>query len=846
MIIAPIPVDEHERLAALRSYFLLDSEPEAEFDGIVKLASYICQTPIAAISLVDTNRQWFKAITGLDAKETSRDVAFCAHTILQNEALVVPNALNDERFCDNPLVSSSPEIRFYAGISLISPEGQHLGTLCVIDRVPRELSSEQLDSLKILAVNIMAHFNLRRASEDRIQLIMDTSMDAIISLDRNGLVTGWNNRAEIMFGYSQADALGKDLIDLIAPPHKLDLYNREIRNALKIDEGQMLGKRIEIEAMRFDLSEFRAEFSITVIHGEKDIFFSAFVRDISELKKNEQALRIAATAFESQEGMIITDAKGNILRVNNAFSSITGYAADEVIGRNPRLLNSGQHDKTFYLDMWETISSNGSWDGEIWNRRKNGQLYPEHLTITAVRDKDGQLTNYVGTLTDITQSKYAAEEIERLAFYDPLTHLPNRRLLLDRLTQALASSTRSGKLGAVLFLDLDHFKTLNDSLGHDIGDVLLQQVSQRLETCIREGDTIARLGGDEFVVLLEDLCEQSLEAATQAQAIAEKILANLNQPYALFSHTYHSTASIGITLFRNHEEKIDVLLKQADIAMYQAKQFGRNTLRFFNPKMQECINSRVELEFELHKALEKRQFKLHYQIQSNNFGRALGAEVLLRWLHPIRGIVSPADFIPLAEETGLILPIGKWVLETACAQLEAWNNNKLTRELSLSVNVSAKQFHQTDFVAQVEDTVRGYEFNPCKLKLELTESMLSENIDYIINSMSRLRQIGIQFSLDDFGTGYSSLQYLKKLPINQLKIDQSFVHDITFDEQDRSIVRTIIAMAHSMDLEVIAEGVETEDQKQRLLHKGCNQFQGYLFGRPVPLNEFEARLRRAE
>jgi len=844
MIIAPIPVDEHDRLAALRNYFLLDTEPEAEFDGIVHLASYICQTPIAAISLVDQNRQWFKAITGLDAKETSRDVAFCAHAILQDDALVVPDATNDERFCDNPLVASSPHIRFYAGIPLVSPEGYHLGTLCVIDRVPRTLTSEQLDSLRILVDSIMAHFNLRRASENRIQLILDTAMDAVVSLDRNGLITSWNNRAESMFGHAKNDALGKDMLELMAPPSLVDLYDLEFKTVINSNESQILGKRIEMDAMRLDGSVFPAEFSITVIHGEKDVFFSTFVRDISERKAHEQALRIAATAFESQEGIIVTDDQCNILKVNRAFTEVTGYVPDEVIGKNPRMLSSNRHDQDFFGEMWKCINNTGSWEGEIWNRRKDGELYPEYLIVTAVKDKAGRLTNYVGTLTDISQRKAAADEIERLAFYDPLTQLPNRRLLIDRLKQALASSSRKGRQGALLFLDLDHFKTLNDTLGHEMGDLLLKQVTQRLLSSVREDDTVARLGGDEFVVMLEDLSERPIEAAKQAEAVAEKILTNLNQPYDLNSRTYYSTVSIGLTVFNNHNESIEEMLKQADIAMYQAKDSGRNALRFFDLKMQQLINNRVALESELHEAIEKKQFQLYYQIQVRNSGDVIGAEALLRWMHPDRDVVSPVEFIPVAEETGLIIPIGKWVLETACAQLELWQRTPLTRDLCLSINVSAKQFLQADFVKQVEDAISRYRFNPCQLKLELTESMLLNNVDNIIDALGRLRQTGIQFSLDDFGTGYSSLQYLRKLPIDQLKIDRSFVHDITFDEQDRSIVRTIIAMAMSMNLEVIAEGVETEAQKLRLLHKGCTQFQGYLFGKPLPLHAFEDLLRR--
>lgn len=563
----------------------------------------------------------------------------------------------------------------------------------------------------------------------------------------------------------------------------------------------------------------------------------------AELVIANNELSIAAIAFESQEGMMVTNANNVILRVNHAFTQITGYSAEEAIGQTPRLLSSGRQDEAFYISMWQSINSTGAWEGEIWNRRKSGEIYPEHLTITAVIDANDIVTNYVATLTDITINKAATDEIKNLAFYDPLTQLPNRRLLLDRLNQALAVISRNGQCGALLFLDLDHFKTLNDTLGHDVGDMLLQQVAARLTACVREGDTISRLGGDEFVVLLVGLSEQSIEAAAQTKDVAEKILTSLNQPYQLNTNTCRSTASIGATLLNGQEEAPRELLKQADIAMYQSKTGGRNTLQFFDPKMQEAINIRADMENELRTAIDQHQFQLYYQIQVGSTGQALGAEALIRWQHPERGMISPFNFIPLAEETGLILPIGQWVLDAACAQINTWQQNPLTQDLVLAVNVSAKQFHQVDFVEQVNTTLQRHEINPARLKLELTESMLVDNINDIITKMNMLSEIGIRFSLDDFGTGYSSLQYLKKLPLNQLKIDQSFVRDIVTDSSDRTIVRTIITMAHSLDINVIAEGVETAEQKQLLLDNGCTYYQGYLFSKPLPIDAFEALLR---
>jgi diguanylate cyclase (GGDEF)-like protein/PAS domain S-box-containing protein len=567
--------------------------------------------------------------------------------------------------------------------------------------------------------------------------------------------------------------------------------------------------------------------------------------DITERKQVETELSIAAAAFESQENMIITDAECVILQVNRAFTESTGYTAEEAIGQTPRMLKSGRHDKTFYIEMWDSIKRTGSWQGEIWDRRKNGEVFPNWLTITAVKSDDGTVTHYVGTQTDITARKVAEDEIKHLAFYDPLTLLPNRRLLLDRLGHALSSSARSGRNGGLLFIDLDNFKTLNDTLGHDKGDLLLQQVAARLPACVREGDTVARLGGDEFVVMLEDLKENQQEAAAQIEAVGEKIISALNKYYLLDGHKHHSTPSIGVTLFSGHRNSIEELLKQADLAMYQSKTAGRNTLRFFDPQMQAVVTERAAMEVDLREALKKRQFILYYQPQVVGHGRVTGAEALLRWQHPRRGMVPPAEFIPLAEETGLILPLGRWVLETACTQLANWATQPGMEHLSLAVNVSANQLHQDDFVYQVLEALGSSGANPKKLKLELTESLLVSNVENTIGKMNALKAHGVGFSLDDFGTGYSSLSYLKRLPLDQLKIDREFVRDILIDPNDAAIARVVVALAESLGLSVIAEGVETEEQRNFLARQGCHAYQGYLFSRPLPLDELEAFMQKA-
>lgn len=567
--------------------------------------------------------------------------------------------------------------------------------------------------------------------------------------------------------------------------------------------------------------------------------FLSIYTDITDRKQSEEQLRIAAAAFESHTCMIITDANRVIQRVNRAFIETTGYSAEEVVGQTPRLLQSGRHDANFYREMWETIHRTGAWQGEIWGRRKNGEVYPKWLSISAVVGANGRVSHYIGTHNDITEHKKAEERINALAFFDQLTGLPNRTLLLDRLKQTRLSGGRSDSHGALLFIDLDNFKTLNDTLGHDVGDQLLKQVALRLTHCVRDGDTVARLGGDEFVVVLANLSANDQEAAQDTETVAEKILATLNQTYQLGHVTHHSSASIGATLFKGPLIHIDDLMKQADLSMYKAKAAGRNAVRFFDPSMEIAVKVRAEMEDDLLRALAKQQFLLHYQAQMVG-ERLTGAEVLLRWQHPSRGMVSPAEFIPLAEETGLILPLGRWVLETACTQLAQWAGRPEVAHLTLAVNVSAQQFRQNDFVDQVLGVLEKTGANPQRLKLELTESLLIENIEDIIDKMAVLKHRGVGFSLDDFGTGYSSLSYLKRLPLDQLKIDQSFVREVLTDSNDASIARTIVALANSLGLGVIAEGVETEAQRDFLASSGCHAYQGYYFSRPLPIDGFEA------
>jgi len=561
-----------------------------------------------------------------------------------------------------------------------------------------------------------------------------------------------------------------------------------------------------------------------------------------KMRGREQQLRIAAAAFETQEGILITDLDHRIIQVNQAFTKLTGYQPDEALGQTPDLLKSGRHDEEFYPRMWATIGREKYWQGEVWSRRKNGEIYPVWLTTTAVTDAEKNITHYVSVFADISLRKDAEEQIHQLAFYDPLTNLPNRRLLVDRLSHTMVSGKRSEDHGAVLFIDLDNFKTLNDTKGHDVGDLLLVETAKRLQFCVRGGDTVARLGGDEFVIMLEGLGEGPEHAAAQAKSVGEKIRETLSQTYHLRDTEYHGSCSIGISLFHGNSISVEDLLKRADTAMYEAKSSGRNTLRFFDPSMQSALELRAKLEVDLRNAITLRQFVLHFQVQVNDNNRPVGAEVLLRWANSERGLVFPSEFIATAENTGLILPIGQWVLDAACAQIKTWEANPEFCAFQLAVNVSARQFHQPNFVAQVKAAIDRSGAHPNRLKIELTESVVLDDVEDTAAKMRELKKMGILFSMDDFGTGYSSLAYLTRLPLNQLKIDQSFVHNISIKDSDAVIVQTIIGMANSLEMEVIAEGVETEAQHAFLKHAGCKLYQGYLFGRPMSLAEFESNV----
>jgi len=701
-----------------------------------------------------------------------------------------------------------------------------------------------LSALLLLAITsvvflVRSHRQISSSLRERATLL-DSLGEGVCGIDSKGRCTFINPKALEMLGWRPDEIIGQDLHSLVHhhrpdgseyPPSECPVCRSLYDGQRRKGEGWYLRRNGEAFPVAFVVTQLASR-------GSRPGVVFTF-RDISEERRADEMMRIAAIAFETQEGMVVTDAERRILRVNEAFTRVTGYTAEEAIGQTPSLLKSGRHDALFYQDMGNALQRQGHWKGEIWNRRKNGEIYPEWLSISAVRDAQGSISHYVASFLDITQRKEAEEQIQFLAYYDPLTRLPNRSLLNERLSKVLAAGTRHRRHGAILFIDLDDFKALNDTRGHAIGDLLLVQVASRLQKSVRVGDSVARLGGDEFVILLEDLSPDIHDAIAQIRQIAEHILETLGQPYLLGDISYHCSASIGAVPFCDGGENIENLLKSADLAMYKAKEAGKNAMRFFDPEMQTRIEQRVLLERELRQALTEGQFALYLQSQVDREGKLLGAEALIRWLHPQHGIIPPGEFIPVAEDSRLILPLGQWVLHEACRQLARWQHDPATAGLTLAVNVSAVQFRDSAFIDNVAQALRESGARPSSLKLEITESLLLENISEAITRMRALKDdLGVSLSLDDFGTGYSSLSYLKQLPLDQVKLDRSFVRDIDNNPNDAAIADAVIALGRAFNLTVIAEGVENTRQRDILLALDCDAFQGFLYGRPIDAQDF--------
>ncbi|MFD2365792.1 EAL domain-containing protein [Pseudoduganella sp. GCM10020061] len=672
-------------------------------------------------------------------------------------------------------------------------------------------------------------------SQDKLNAILDGTDSIIYIKDRDYRLQYINRAGSRLAQRPASELIGRTTENLVGPRFYKESTESDRR---VLEQGEHItAEEVEVTDGVRNLTLLSTKAPLRRDDGS--IYaLCGIATDISAQKETERELRVAAIVFQSQEGMFVTDDRRRVLRANDAFTRMTGFRQGELAGSEPPDVFVHEDGDSAQPTMWSGVEQDGKWQGEVRLLRKGGGELHCWLAINAVQDDHGAITHYVCALADITQQKIAQGEIARLANYDPLTNLPNRRLLMERLQHWLAGHARRKGLAALLFLDLDNFKDLNDTSGHAAGDQLLRHVADRILGCVREGDTVARLGGDEFVILLEGIEGGAEDAATHAGAIGWKIHDAVNRPYSIAGTAYHTTCSIGVTLCDDDCTQIDELMKRGDLAMYEAKRAGRNTLRFFRADMESAVRQRIALESEMREAVRNHEFVLYYQPQVGRDAGITGAEALVRWKHPERGLIGPATFIHVAEASGLIVPLGRWVLRTACEQLATWAGAAETAHLSMAVNVSAHQFRHPDFVQETLEILDQAGANPSLLKLELTETLLIENVEETIAKMRELKARGVCFALDDFGTGYSSLSYLKRLPLDQLKIDRSFVNDVLGNPNDASIARSIVALARALDLDIIAEGVETERQREFLAGLDCDAYQGYLFGRPIAAERF--------
>ncbi len=690
-------------------------------------------------------------------------------------------------------------------------------------------------SFNEMADGFTALLEARQEDEARLRSIISTAMEAVVQMDSDGLITGWNAQAEKTFGWTREEVLGRPMHEIIIPHRYREAHIRGRHHFLTTNEGPVLNRRIEITALRRGGEEFPIELAVSPHKLDSGFEFSAFIRDISERKRTEEKLTLAARVFEeAQEAILITNNTGEvIIDVNPAFTTITGYSREDALGQSPQMLSSGKHGAGFYASLWDTLNQQGHWRGEIWNRKKNGDLYAELLTISAMRDEDGNVLHYVGLFSDITHSKHQQEALEVMAHYDPLTRLPNRTLFADRFAQAIARTRRDDSLLAICYLDLDGFKQVNDSKGHETGDQLLIQVAERIKDTLREEDTVSRLGGDEFALLLGNI--NSLELCEQA---VNRINESLAAPYTINDEQVSVSASIGVTLYPTDDADPDTLLRHADQAMYLAKQGGRNCYHLFDAMQDQAVQSRNQLLSTLEEAFAREEFCLYYQPKVNMMtGDIVGAEALIRWNHPKHGILLPSEFLSVVEGSQFDIVLGNWVMDEAIRQLDIWRQQGLS--LKVSVNISPKHLQWGYFATQLEATLAQYPEVPSSLlELEMLESSILEDFTAVRDVITTCRKkLGVSVALDDFGTGYSSLIHLRHVPADVIKIDQSFVRDMIDDPNDFAIVNGVIGMSQAFRREVIAEGVESVEHGLALLSMGCTLAQGYGIARPMSADD---------
>ena len=660
--------------------------------------------------------------------------------------------------------------------------------------------------------------------------------ESVVSMDLAGFITGWNRSAERLFGYSAAEVMGRNVLFLYADENEEDISFEDVF----LNSG---GREMEVRRRKKNGEVFWAHLQLSLLkddNGQPNGLIG-FLSDVTERRNADEQLRLHARIFEqSDEAILITDAQEKIVSVNPAFTRITGYSAAEVAGETPRKLRSGRHDAAFFQSMWQRLLDTGYWQGEVWDRRKDGEIYPTWLSIGSVRNSADEITHYFSIFTDITDRKRAEGRMHHLAYFDALTGLPNRMQFSRLADQALMSSRRKEGFGAVLFIDLNRFKPINDTLGHEAGDKVLQETATRLRACVRGADVVCRLGGDEFVVGLFEIANRE-----HAASVAQKLLATLDDPIVIEGRELKLGAAIGISIYPEDGMSTETLLRQADIAMYRAKQTGPDGMAFFNADMNQRAIDRLNLEAGLRRAIERDELLLYYQPKVNiKNGTIVGAEALVRWRHPERGLVPPAEFVPVAEESGLIVHVSNWVLEAVCKQIRQWMDTGFPA-MHIAVNLSARDF-SSGLPARVQELLERYGIGAEWLELEITEGMLMHHTAAVIAMMEEITALGVSLSLDDFGTGYSSLSYLKRFPIDTLKIDRSFIISIPDDTDDCAIAGAIVGMSKQLKHNVIAEGVETTDQLVFLKGLGCDEIQGYLFSPPVPAETFAAMVREGK
>lgn len=838
--------DDTDRLAALRRFEILDTAPQEQFDDIVRLASLICGAPMAAVSLVDEHRQWFKARLGLSVTETPRSESFCTHTITQRDVLEVPDAQADPRFADNPLVRGAPDIRFYAASPLVTPDGFAIGTVCVLDRRPRQLDDDQRAALAALAHQAMAQIELRqqmvitRRLEERFRALVEQSSDLIALVDGNAQLQYVSPSVHDMLGYEPDDPALKDLETVIDDPGARDA----VLAAFTSEPGEDL-KPMKIPLRCKDGSKAYLEVRCTNLLDDPAVEAIVFnARDVTEVRRAEtdleRARRQALVVLESaNDAYMQVDVEGIVTDWNRRATQLFGRTKDEALGRPLRELIVPARYKGQDLggifgvsagsgSMSETLIENV----EAMAAHRDGTEFPVEVTLwsTVTDDESSRFSTFV---RDVTERRALEGRLAHEALHDDLTGLPNRHLLRDRLETAVARCQREGRLVGVLFLDLDRFKVVNDGSGHSVGDQVLVQVARRLEATVRSADTVARFGGDEFVVVVD-----GVDDPIEVSDLAERIRVALAAPMEVDGVEVPTAASIGYVV-TDGSAAAERLVSDADAAMYLAKERGRNRAEAFGAELHARARARLDDERALRRALDDDELQVEYQPTiSLDDGSIIGAEALVRWERPGQGLLPPAEFIPLAEETGLIVPLGTWILDAACRQLRAWQERFPEHQLSMAVNVAAHQISTGDLGAVVATTLERAGIAPEAVTLELTESTLMEDLALSASTLAGLRATGVKVAIDDFGTGYSSLGYLKALPIDILKVDRSFVANLGTDPYDSAIVRAISTIAGSLSLQVVAEGVETEEQLAQVRAHGCTSAQGFYFARPMPADAF--------